>query len=65
MNNSGVNFKRRPENSNNHRSKATPDDFSSYKSRQLEQRNAATLGGNPVKDYRASSFQLNIIHEEE
>ena len=64
MNNSGINFKRRPEN-NNRSNKVTTDEFSSYKSRQLEQRNAATLGGNPVKDYRASSFQLNIIHEEE
>ena len=43
------------------------DEFNSYKSRQ-DLRNSATMGGASganVKDYRASSFQLNIIQEED
>lgn len=40
------------------------DEFSSYKSRS-DQRTTASVGAAVVKDYRASSFQLNIIHEEE
>ena len=40
------------------------EEFSSYKSR-TDQRSTASVGAAVVKDYRASSFQLNIIHEEE
>ena len=36
----------------------------SYNSRDV-QRNTAQIGTGTVKDYRASSFQLNIIQEEE
>ena len=59
MNNSGVSFRKRSDNR-----MGAPDDFTStYKSRQ-EQRNAATLQAGHNKEYRASSFHLNIIHEE-